>query len=146
MSGGDAVNPFERIPEISAWLAESDIDELRLTGPQGTLRLVRDANGQVETYIGDGDESGAAPLTTVAARSAGVFLDRHPLHAEPLVVAGAWVKQGAPIGFLRIGSILTPVVASVDGIVADVLARNGDVVGFGASLIDLEQVEYDGKP
>ncbi|WP_342364381.1 acetyl-CoA carboxylase biotin carboxyl carrier protein [Terrarubrum flagellatum] len=143
MSSGASMSPFERVTEISAWLAASDVDELILSGPSGTLRLTRGASGQVEAHIGESDNSEPPPLATITAHGFGVFLDRHPLDAEPLAPVGALVRADTPIGFLRIGPLLTPVVAPVDGVVENILVQNEDVVGFGAPLFELEPVERD---
>lgn len=129
----------DRIPELSAWLAHSTVDELELTGPEGTIRLVRRARGVAVEPLAETAAAGSpAPAILALATVAGRFLDRHPLDGEPLVEPGSPVMAGDHVGYLRAGLLLAPVVAPAAGCVAAVLARHGEVVGFGDPLVDIE--------
>ncbi|MCZ8108827.1 MAG: acetyl-CoA carboxylase biotin carboxyl carrier protein subunit [Burkholderiales bacterium] len=133
------MNLAERIAELSAWLSGSTIDTLELTGPEGAIRLVRRAPGVAVEPLPGTTEPGVADAGVMAlATVAGIFLDRHPLHSEPLVEPGARVAAGDHLGYLRVGLLLAPIVAPTAGQVANVLAVPGEVVGFGAPLLDIE--------
>ncbi|GEO43294.1 hypothetical protein SAE02_74420 [Skermanella aerolata] len=127
-------SPLDHVAEIAALLAATDIDCLELTGPAGHLRLRRGGEPEV-TAGGTGDE----PLSedeTVAMPSPGfgIFLRVHPLHEMPLVRSGDSVAAGQVLGFLKIGPLLIPVPAPRDGVVSDIVAHDGTLVGFGDTL------------
>jgi biotin carboxyl carrier protein len=51
------------------------------------------------------------------------------------------VRKGDAIGLLRIGALLLPVLAPHDCVIADHLAEDGVVVGYGAPLFRLRPQE-----
>lgn len=118
------------VAQIAAWLAATDIAELRLTGP-GTCLHLRRRGGAVERV------EAALPGVTVHAPSAGIFLHRHPLRADPFVQLGGLVAQGDCLGLLRIGTLLLPVVSPSAGRVAGHWAEDGKRVGYGEPLLEL---------
>ncbi len=121
------------ISTLSGWLDATDIDGLELSGPQGSLRLVR---GKIASQpLAHPQAQGASVVT---AQSVGVFLDRCPLASEPAATVGDQVAAGALIGCLRVGPLLLPVRAPSDGVVAERLQNPGQSVGFGAPLFRLE--------
>jgi acetyl-CoA carboxylase biotin carboxyl carrier protein len=130
---------FDSVQQLSAWLADTDIAVLELSGPGVSLRLHQgDASGTIEAQ-------GAAPAMpmrpqslTVRAPSVGVFLAAHPLHSSPLASPGARVRAGEPIGLMQIGVLLLPVHAPQDAIVRVVRAASGTPVGFGTPLFELD--------
>jgi acetyl-CoA carboxylase biotin carboxyl carrier protein len=127
-------DPLDHVADIAAWLAATDIDCLELTGPAGHLRLRRGGEPEVTA-----DRTGDEPLAeyeSVAMPSPGfgIFLHAHPLHKTPLVQAGDSVAAGQALGFLKIGPLLVPVSAPHDGVVSDIVAQDGTLVGFGDPL------------
>lgn len=128
-------SPAGKIRRFAASLAGTDIAQLEFRTAHGDIFLVRRDVGAAGTAAPDIDES--APATAVAASSVGIFLRQHPLRDTPLVEAGQDVAAGQIIGFLRIGALLLPVAAARDGVVLDVPAAHGDLVGYGATLIRL---------
>jgi len=130
--------PFAHIPDISQWLAATDIAELELRGPDGYLHL-RQVGGVVKQL------PEARPVTVTAA-GVGIFLHRHPLHDAPLARRGTRVQSGQPVGLLRIGVLLLPVPAPVASIVGDMLAPHGAMVGFGSDLVILHPLAEQAHP
>jgi acetyl-CoA carboxylase biotin carboxyl carrier protein len=132
-------NPLDHIEELTAWLAATDIGLLELSGPLGAVRLLNDG---VSVHVADG----AAPIPTdarivgVRSPSVGVFLDRHPLHERAIATIGAAVQAGEPLGFLRVGPLLTPVLAPQAGTVSEVLVEHSTVVGYGTPLFELQPI------
>lgn len=130
------------IVDLGAWLSDTSIDELQLTGPEGSIRLVRRQDGSVS-------EATAAlpgPLASdhtciVRATSPGIFLDRHPVGVDPPAEPGAVVGPGDHIGYLRLGLLVVPVTAPVAGHLVSVLAERHQVVGYGAPLVDIEPAD-----
>jgi acetyl-CoA carboxylase biotin carboxyl carrier protein len=136
-------NPFENGQALAAWLAATDIDLLELKGPTGTLRLTRSAGNVVSERV---EEPSDFATVVVRATGVGIFLDRHPLRLQPQAPVGAEVEAGAPIGFLRIGPVVTAIAAPSSGIVTDVLVRNGVAVGFATPLFELQQTGSESEP
>lgn len=123
------------VAQLSAWLAATDIAVLELRGPGVTLRLARHGREILSEDPGPGEGGPATEAEVLAAAGVGVFLDRHPLHLEPIIAPGSTHAAGEPLGFLRIGPILQAVVAPCDCLVAQVLSSHGSTVGFGAPLV-----------
>jgi acetyl-CoA carboxylase biotin carboxyl carrier protein len=122
------------VAQLSGWLAGTDIVLFELRGPEGTLRLVRDGEQVSVELLGseaDGPEGTAEPIV---APFLGVFLARHPLRHAPATAPGTRHRRGDVIGFLRVGPALVAVHAPFDGVMQDVLASEGETVGFGATL------------
>ncbi len=128
---------LERVAQLSAWLANTDIGLLELRTPQGILRLGRQGGDMVELPMEEEEEKGEAEPVTVKASSVGLFLRTHPVATEPLARIGQRVDAGQLIGLLNIGPLLLPVSAPQAGIVDALHSESGIAVGYGAPLIDL---------
>lgn len=136
------------LERLVPWLAATDIDGLELRGPGVHLCLARRGGevvavpaGELPVVEGHAGRHGAAATerttTVVTAASPGVFLHRHPLLDAPLVAPGAAVKAGQPVGLLRIGALLLPVLAPCDADGAEPVATEGTVAGYGTPLVHL---------
>lgn len=141
-------SPLDRVADIAAWLAATDIECLELVGPGGSLRLRRGGPDEASGLGAPGAATEARtenPETRHAGRDrevvpspgVGVFLHAHPLRDDPLVRPGDRVAAGQALGLLRIGCLLVPVVAPRSGIVQAVPAADGALVGFGDPLVEL---------
>jgi acetyl-CoA carboxylase biotin carboxyl carrier protein len=129
--------PADQVEQLAAWLSGTDIELLELRTPEGTIRLQRDRPGVAATL----ERTGAAvALLAVTAPSVGVFLHCHPLQEVVLVHPGQKVRAGEPVGLLRIGTLLLPVPAPVDGMVLDLPVADGSTVGYGAVLARLRPI------
>jgi acetyl-CoA carboxylase biotin carboxyl carrier protein len=128
-------SPAEQIRQFTAWLAGTDISELEFRSAHGGLLIRRD----VATPVPHEPAPPPAPAreTAITASSVGVFLRQHPLRDAPAAQAGQAVRAGHILGFLRVGALLLPVSAPRDGVILDVPALDGAVVGYGATLIRL---------
>lgn len=128
-------SPLDHVAEIAAWMKAAGIDRLELDGPHGRLHLGRDTADRGGVPTGTG--LAAEEPETVTSPGVGVFLHRHPLREEPLAQPDEPVSAGAPLGLLRIGSLLVPVLAPWAGTVADTIAPDGTLVGYGDPLVSL---------
>jgi acetyl-CoA carboxylase biotin carboxyl carrier protein len=133
-------DPLDHVEQLGAWLRDTDIGLLELRGPGGTLRLLSDG-ASVRVLDTEDPSPVAAPTIAVRASSPGVFLDRHPLHVQPIASIGADVRAGEPLGFLQIGPLLMAVPAPCAGTLLDVLAVHGAIVGYGEPLFELLPTE-----
>lgn len=128
-------DPAQRVTQLAAWLANTDIGLLELRTPHGTLRLGRQGDDIVE--LPTEEEEDETESVNVKAPSVGVFLHNHPLATAPLTCIGQRVEAGQVIGLLQIGPLLLPVTAPQAGIVDARHVESGLAVGYGAPLIDL---------
>jgi acetyl-CoA carboxylase biotin carboxyl carrier protein len=132
----------DQIEQIAAWLAATDIGLLELRGPGQSLRLRHqglsiDIVETDDTAPLDAPAPDAPQAVTVAASSVGVFLHRHPLREDALASPGTPVQPGQALGLLQIGPLLLPVLAPAAGIVLELLAAHGAVVGYATPLVAL---------
>ena len=130
-----------QVQELAAWLAATDVGLLELRTPEGVLRLGRAAepgSGIVELDAHDEDSPAAC---VAAAPSVGVFLHAHPLHAEPVARLGERVSAGQPVGLMKIGPLLLPVHAPQSGVAIAFLVPDGQAVGWGTPLVELQAAE-----
>jgi len=128
------------IRQLAAWLAETDIDFLALSGPDVQVEIHRD--GATNTAIAQPTQPVAiltpTPQTAVRAPSVGVLLDRIPGRPSPLWSPGSAVQAGSLLGLLQVGPLLLPVHAPCDGWPGTWLVPPGSTVGYGTPLVDID--------
>lgn len=129
--------PFDHISTLTAWMRDAGIGELELTGPEARLRLSLEDGADVVVETADP----APAVEIIAAPTVGVFLHRHPMSDVPLVEVGTEVAAGRIVGLLAIGSLLVPVVAACDGILAEMTCAHGETAGYGTALATLHPFE-----
>jgi acetyl-CoA carboxylase biotin carboxyl carrier protein len=131
------MNQAERIAGLATLLEGTGIALLELTGPDEAIRLRRDAaSHEVAVSLAVAIDD-ARPV--IRAPSVGVFRERHPTHDTPLVERGQTVEPGDVVGLIQVGMLLLHVLAPAGGVVADVLAVDGDIVGYGAPLFKMTE-------
>jgi acetyl-CoA carboxylase biotin carboxyl carrier protein len=67
----------------------------------------------------------------------GILLHSHPMRRVPLAPCGSLVRAGQTVALLQVGALLVPIDAPCDGVVVEVVAQEGALVGFGADIIRL---------
>jgi acetyl-CoA carboxylase biotin carboxyl carrier protein len=131
------MDALARFQQLAAWLADTDVALLELRGPQTLVRLVRDgATGDVVQQ--DAQDEVRPGTTIVPASTVGIVRHRHPLRDGLLAPVGTRVEGGQPLALLQIGQMLIAVPAPRNGVVARLLANDGDAVGYGDPLIELQ--------
>lgn len=131
---------LDQVATLSDWLAQAGLDELELTGPGLRLQLRRTAP---PSEAPASQEPAQAPsfdgARTDMVRSPGIgrFLRAHPLHRDPLVQPDQLVKVGQPVALLQSGATLSPVLAPRAGIVAEITAAEGALLGWGDPVLSL---------
>jgi biotin carboxyl carrier protein len=131
--------PLDHIPLLAAWLAETGLDSLDLSGPGGSVSLRRGAApspGLVPASVPEA-EAEATDRTLVLSPGMGAFLRTHPLRDEALAKDGATVEAGQILALLRVGAALFPVRATASGVLAAVLREEGALTGYGDPLFDI---------
>ncbi|MBS0455025.1 MAG: acetyl-CoA carboxylase biotin carboxyl carrier protein subunit [Proteobacteria bacterium] len=131
-----------QVRQLTEWLQATDISLLELRGPGESIRLCRQASGEVrEAAPAHSPATAPAPqaaaTTLVRAGSVGIVLHSHPLRTEPLVQPGQQVAAGQALALLRIGPVLLPVAAPRAGVVSRIFSSHESAVGFGAPLVEL---------
>jgi acetyl-CoA carboxylase biotin carboxyl carrier protein len=137
------------IKQLSVLISERGIDLLELTTPEASLSLQRGAAYSLSR--------GSAPLPSEAssralathasvkgtnhyeltAPSPGIYLDRHPLSAQPLVTPDAPIEAGQLVGFLQISSLLLPLRSAEAGRVVSLPQEPGVTLGYGSVVMCL---------
>lgn len=143
----------------------SDVSELVYECSDGKLVLKREKEQPVIVSAGvpaapavtaavrqdNASAEGRAPQQTAADRvsdDGGIYV-RSPLPGtfyraaspdeEPFVMIGKEVHQGDVIGIVESMKMMNEIVADTDGIVAEILAEDGTMVGYDEKLIRLEK-------
>ncbi len=133
MSGTETAPALVRL--LDGWLAGTGITLLELRTPEESVRLLR--AGDAATI--PAPAAGSVASVTIASPGTGVFLDQHPLRAEPLAAPGQAVRAGDVVGLLQTGALLLHVLAPADGVVAGAVVPAGSMVGYGVALLRLQR-------
>ena len=140
-TGGEAIGDFSDpvlISTLTGWLEASGACELEITTADGrALKIVLAAGRPVAKVSDAAPELPASDpgANAVKAPIAGIFHDRHPAAAAPLAEEGQALAAGALAGFVEVGPVLLPVRAREAGVVVEVRARGGDLVGYGDTIL-----------
>lgn len=83
-----------------------------------------------------------APATvatkTIDAPMVGVFYQAPSPDAEPYVKVGQAVKKGQTVCIIEAMKLMNEIQAEEDGVIAEVLVKNGDIVEFGKPLFSIQ--------
>ena len=120
------------IQQLSAWISERGIDLLELTTPETSLSLQRGSSASPTNALVRNDG-----FYELKAPSPGLYLDRHPLSAQPLVSSGTSIEAGQLVGFLQIRSLLLPLRSAEAGRVVSLPQDPGVTVGYGTVVMSL---------
>ena len=137
---------LNELQQLIASLEASGLRSLELSRPGERVKLTVCENSEV--HVENGETSAAQPVaasspqatqasTTVLTESAGIFLATHPMRNKPLAAIGDQVKKNDVLGLLKIGPIYAPITASADGVITQILARDGALLGFGAAVLEI---------
>lgn len=74
----------------------------------------------------------------IVASDIGVLRLTHPQHDKPFIVPGAPVLQGQVVAFLQVGEMLREITSTVSGTLGQSLANDGDLIGYGQAVFELE--------
>lgn len=79
--------------------------------------------------------SGDASLLEVRAPMLGTFYGAPKPGAAPFVIAGGRVNADTAVGIIEVMKLMNSISAGVEGVVVEVLARDGDLVEFDQVLM-----------
>jgi biotin carboxyl carrier protein len=131
----------EVLPALIARLRASRLGELEVRSGGWRVRLRRDpaavsGGSRASAPLGDNDAPGAIG-SVVRSPAVGYF------SPAPELVIGVSVQGGDLLGVIDVLGITQEVTAPAEGIVADVLAEEGQAVEYGQSLATIDPMELE---
>lgn len=126
---------------IAEWLSGAGLSALEVESG-GSRLSVRIATRSPAT------PSDTPPAVVVARADApalrgggfGLLLWRHPSRREPFVTLGQVVTAGQVVGLLRTGAVYAPLCADRSGVVNELLAEDGEMLGYGSPVLALKPI------
>ncbi|EPK5790122.1 acetyl-CoA carboxylase biotin carboxyl carrier protein [Pseudomonas aeruginosa] len=82
-------------------------------------------------------EKFAAKANVIRSPAMGILRLTHPQREGTEVAPGDSVSAGQKVAFIEFCNLLDPVEAKTNGVVASVLVKDGDVVGYGDALFEI---------
>ncbi len=137
---------IRKIKKLIEVMIESDLEAIEVKEGDQSIALTR----RIAKGVSDPHTISILPRTPPATPSAsyqgrietspmvGVFYAAPNPGEASFVKVGQKIKVGDQIGIIEAMKIMNPVEATQDGVVAEILVKNGDVVQFGQSLIRLQ--------
>lgn len=132
---------IKKIRELIELMEEKDLVTLEVGFKDNHVSLTRNT---VQQALAVQPTVAAAPIATVAAvphgktedsPMVGVFYSAPSPNDPPFVRVGMSVQKGDQLGIIEAMKIMNPLEASQDGIIEEILVKNGDVVQFGQPII-----------
>ncbi|MGZ9722093.1 acetyl-CoA carboxylase [Rhizobium miluonense] len=123
-------------------LTAAGVDGLEISRPDGNLRIVvsKEAGAQI-SLTGNAQPGLAVTLaTTVKAPMAGHFYPLHPSDSDGAERLPRTVADEEVIGFIRIDSVLLPILAGRSGLLTKLLVEPDALTGFGDPLFEIEPI------
>lgn len=136
---------IRKIKKLIELMIESDLEAIEVKEGDQSIALTRRISKSVTEpqTISILPRTPNTPTTPSQGRveaspMVGVFYAA-PNPGEPsFVKVGQKINAGDQIGIIEAMKIMNPVESTQSGVVAEILAKNGDVVQFGQSLIRLQ--------
>lgn len=121
-------------------LTAAGVDGLEISRPGGKLRIVvsGDRGSRIEVSGAALPTSADKSVVVVKAPMAGLFCASHPSRPAEHDHLPRPVSAMDVLGFMRIGPVLLPLCAGRSGVLTRRLAEADALVGFGASLFEIE--------
>lgn len=132
----------EEIVQISQWLNEAGLNSLELSNTHGTrFRIcVETAKNPAESSLQQNIVATQQVSTdiSITAPYFGHLLLCNPVTMETFAPIGSSVCKGAIVAILQIDDLTLPVTASDNGTVVQILAKDGDLVGYGQPILKIQ--------
>jgi acetyl-CoA carboxylase biotin carboxyl carrier protein len=132
----------EDVREILRLIDESDLDELLIETAGFKLHVLRGAGVPRDPRPETRDPAPASPNgLAVNAPMLGTFYRAEAPGAAPFVDVGARVEPDTVVCLIEVMKMMNSIPAGVSGRIAEICARNGELVEYGEPLF---RVEPDG--
>lgn len=133
---------IKKIRELIELMEEKDLVTLEIGSKDNHVSLTR--NTVQQALAVQPAAAAIAPVTTSPtiphgktedSPMVGVFYSAPSPNDPPFVRIGMSVQKGDQLGIIEAMKIMNPLEASQDGIIEEILVKNGDVVQFGQPII-----------
>ncbi|MDO4251007.1 MAG: acetyl-CoA carboxylase biotin carboxyl carrier protein [Moraxella sp.] len=133
---------IKQIRELIDLMEEKDLVTLELGSKDKHISLTRNTAVATIAAAPMVSSAPAAPATPKAPSGklekspmVGVFYSAPSPNDPPFVKVGQSVQKGQQLGIIEAMKIMNPLEASQDGIIEEILVKNGDVVQFDQPVI-----------
>lgn len=128
--------------QITHWLQRAGLHELELTNAQGIrLRVVAGINTPQASQPPTAHAAPTEPAPTnpipVNAPYFGHLRLQDPITCKALAPVGHTVQVGQTVAMLDLGKLRVPVHSPITGVVATPCAQEGDLVGYGQTILSI---------
>ena len=132
----------EVLPALIARLRASRLGELEVRSGEWRVRLRRDPSARARSAVAGNTAAGEvlseeSEGSVARSTAVGYFMP------APQLAVGASVQAGDLLGTIDVLGISQEVSAPSDGIVARVLAEDGQAVEYGQALADIDPLDAD---
>lgn len=124
---------IREIRQLATWLGEAQLSALELKRPGLELFIKRSPAAPAIRRV---DREPDHPL--VKAPQPGLFIQHRPDERSAYAQPGETVEAGQLLGLLKIGGLYLPVRSSMAGKLIRSIAQDGEQVGYGQPLLELE--------
>lgn len=136
----------ENIRKYAELMKELSLTGIEITEDGRTLRLERMGTPAAQTQVitvPDGVAAAPAPAAsskagTVISPMVGIFYAAPAENAEPFVKVGDRVKKGDTLCIIEAMKLMNEITAENDGVITEILAKNGQIVDYGTVLFTVE--------
>lgn len=137
---------FENILKLIESVSNSSLSSFTLE--EGDTKLVLESNRGVVTVAVDEARPVEQPVvssvavnesgTVIKSPLVGVFYSASSPEAEDYVSVGDTVKKGQVLGIIEAMKLMNEIESEYDGVVEEILVKNGDMVEYGQPLFRLK--------
>lgn len=135
---------LDDIGQVLARLQRTDVTECEIQDGAQLLRVkfaARNAVLQKPTSTPIDSPISLKPSTlTIAAPSSGLYRPLHPLSSAS-AASGSTVRCGDHVGYVEVDSVFCAVVAPASGRLLSTLLQEGELIGFGQPVAELDSGE-----
>lgn len=133
----------EQIEQLMRTLAQTGLTECAIESEGFSLRLVREASAAPVQAAPVPVQDAPAPAVraqghVISAPIVGTFYAKKAPDAPPYVQVGDRVKAGDVLFIIESMKLMNEVTSEFDGVVAEVLVRDGEAVEYGQPLMRIE--------
>lgn len=135
---------IKKIRELIELMQEKDLTSLEVGVKDNYVKLARGSSVQLINSAAPQTATVAsdtpAPVAIVSGKlehspMVGVFYSAPSPNDPPFVRVGMSVQKGDQLGIIEAMKIMNPLEATQDGVIEEILVKNGEVVQFGQAVI-----------
>lgn len=132
---------IKKIRELIELMQEKDLTSLEVGVKDNYVKLARGGSVQLINSAPQQVASDTpAPVAIVSGKlehspMVGVFYSAPSPSDPPFVRVGMSVQKGDQLGIIEAMKIMNPLEATQDGVIEEILVKNGEVVQFGQAVI-----------